>query len=158
MARISVSAAKELADQWKAQHKDFEHQPHAGYFRDASPHDLIKMWETRKRKDGRKLNDWEFACFVEAWVKCFGDLPADAVTEPKQPRADAPAIPADDTMLRMPDLLRLTGLSISTVKRMVQDGRFPKPVRLGVRAKGWPASDVRAFMKMLDEQRKGPRQ
>ena len=41
---------------------------------------------------------------------------------------------------------------------MVSDGRFPQPLRLGVRAKGWLAADVRAFIAMLDEQRKRPRQ
>ena len=129
MARISVSAAKKLADQWKAMRDDRDRTPHAGYFQDASPHDLIAMWETGKRKDGRKLNDWEFACLIEAWCQCFGDLPANVTSEPKQSSAEATAMPVDDTMLRMPEVERLTGLSMSSIKRMVSDGRFPKPLR-----------------------------
>jgi prophage regulatory protein len=118
------------------------------------------MWETGKDA-GRKLNDWQFGCLVEAWCKCFGDLPPD--DKGQDPAVDLPAetrepLPSPDTMLRMPDIERLTGLSMSTIKRMVQDGRFPGPLRLGVRAKGWPAADVRAFIELLDEQRKRPRQ
>ena len=61
-------------------------------------------------------------------------------------------------MLRTPEVERLTGLSQSTIKRMVTDGRFPKPMRIGIRAKGWLARDVKAFIDTLDEQRKRPRQ
>ncbi len=158
MARISVAAATKLADRWKAMRDERDRTPDADYFRDVSPHDLIRMWETKKGKDGRKLNAWEFGCLVEAWCATFGDLPADAAFEPKEPSAQAPTMPADDTVLRMPEVERLTGLSTSSIKRMVSDGRFPKPLRLGVRAKGWLAADVRQFIATLDEQRKRPRQ
>ena len=161
MARITIEDATALADQWRAQREDQDRTPRASHFSDVSPHDLIKMWQSGKRPDGKRLNDWEFGCLVEAWTECFGDLPpsdavANSVALPDRPK-DAP-LPADDTMLRMPDVERLTGISGSTIKRMVTDGRFPKPMRIGIRAKGWPARDVRTFVGMLDEQRKRPRQ
>ena len=162
MARITIDDAKQLADDWKAQRDERDRQPRASFYRDASAHDLIKMWETGKRLDGRKLNDWEFACLVEAWCDVFGDLPPDddtvanSVALPECSKAEP--LPADDTVLRMPDVERLTGISPSTIKRMVSGGRFPKPLRLGIRAKGWFARDVRAHMQRLDEQRKRPRQ
>ena len=162
MARISLQEAKDRADEWQAQREDQDRAPNAGHFRDASPHNLIEMWETGKRLDGRRLNNWEFGCLVEAWTACFGDLPpfdnavANSVAMPDHSKP-AP-LPADDTMLRTPEVVRLTGISASTIKRMVSDGRFPKPMRIGIRAKGWLARDVRAFVEMLDEQRKRSRQ
>ena len=51
-------------------------------------------------------------------------------------------------MLRMPDVVRLAGVSESTIKRRVQDGSFPKPMHLSPRCIGWPAREVnpvRAF-------------
>ena len=108
-AGITIKEARELADQWKAQRDDRE--PRASYYADATPHDLIRMWETRKGKDGRKLNDWEFGCLVEAWYACFGDVPTDALDTRKaaHEKAEPVSLPADDTMLRMPDVERLTG-------------------------------------------------
>ena len=73
-------------------------------------------------------------------------------------RAKSEPLPADDTMLRLPEIVRRTGISASTIKRMVSDGRFPKPMRIGIRAKGWLGRDVRTFIQMLDEQRKRSRQ
>ena len=67
-------------------------------------------------------------------------------------------LPADDTMLRISEVVRLTGISVSSIKRMVEDGRFPRPMRIGIRAIGWPARDVRHFVEALDEQRRRTRQ
>ena len=45
-------------------------------------------------------------------------------------------------ILRPPRVQALTGLSRSTIWRMVKDGSFPRPVRLGMRSIGWRESDV----------------
>ena len=50
------------------------------------------------------------------------------------------------------------GSANSTVKRMVLDGRFPKPMRLSPRRIGWKATEVKAWIRQLDDQRKAPRQ
>ena len=162
MARITVEEAEALVDQWEAQRDDQDRMPSAEYFRDASARDVIQMWKTHKSMDGKKLTNREFGCLVEAWCARFGDLPPfdDAVANPaaSDKSKDREPLPADDTMLRMLDVERLTGITKSTIKRMVADGRFPRPMRLGVRAIGWPAADVSAFIKTLDEQRKRTRQ
>jgi prophage regulatory protein len=162
MASITIERARALADQWKAQRDALDREPRASHFSDASAHDLIKMWETGKRKDGRKLTSYELGCLVEAWCEVFGDLPpfdgADTNTEQLPVTVKPQPLPADDTMLRMPEVERLTGISKSTIKRMVSDGRFPKALRLGIRAKGWLACDVKGFIETLDDQRKRPRQ
>ena len=45
-------------------------------------------------------------------------------------------------ILRPPRVEALTGLSRSTIRRMVNNGSFPPPVRLGLRSIGWRESDV----------------
>lgn len=40
----------------------------------------------------------------------------------------------------------LTGLSRSTIYRLVQEGKFPRPIKLGERASGWKQSDLEAWL------------
>jgi prophage regulatory protein len=46
------------------------------------------------------------------------------------------------TILRLPDIKTSTGLSRSTIYLRITQGVFTKPVNLGGRAVGWPASEV----------------
>ena len=46
------------------------------------------------------------------------------------------------TIWRLPEVLRQTGLSRSTVYEMIARGEFPRQVQLGRRAVGWIAEDV----------------
>ncbi len=45
-------------------------------------------------------------------------------------------------ILRLPEVMRLTGLGRSTIYRLLAAGQFPLPVQLSVRAVGWRRSDV----------------
>jgi prophage regulatory protein len=49
------------------------------------------------------------------------------------------------TILRLPAVKAATGLARSTIYLRVAQGLWPKPVRLGVRAVGWPANEVEAM-------------
>lgn len=49
------------------------------------------------------------------------------------------------TILRLPTIKTMTGLSRSSIYLRVAQGQFPKPVSLGGRAVGWPASEVAAL-------------
>ena len=49
------------------------------------------------------------------------------------------------TILRLPAIKTSTGLSRSTIYLRIAQGEFPKPVNLGGRAVGWPASEVAAL-------------
>ena len=49
-------------------------------------------------------------------------------------------------ILRRPEVEHLTGLSRSTLYAMIVEGTFPKPVRLGKRAVGWPEAVVRDWL------------
>ncbi|MFA5957017.1 helix-turn-helix transcriptional regulator [Hyphomicrobium sp.] len=152
MTRLTADEAAALADAWQAQHEDQLRAPSADYYRDANSHDLIAMWRTERNLNGKRLTKREFGCLVERWTEVFGDPPADkgqASTVEMRDTKPEP-FPADDTMLRVPDVERLTRISHTTIKRMVGDGRFPKPMRLGERAKGWPAREVREWIDRLD--------
>ena len=43
---------------------------------------------------------------------------------------------------RLPTVLAATGLGRSTIYRLIADGSFPAPVRLGPRAVAWRWSDL----------------
>ena len=56
------------------------------------------------------------------------DVASNAMTEP--------------VFLRMTTVVRLTGLTRSTIYRLIADKRFPSPVRLGPRAVAWRRTDL----------------
>lgn len=62
-------------------------------------------------------------------------------------QADHP-IDASD-VLRMPAVVRHTGLSRSTIYRLMATRHFPVPVKLASRAVGWRKSDVVQWNKSL---------
>jgi len=45
-------------------------------------------------------------------------------------------------VMRRPEVERVTGISRSTLYEMIKSGEFPKPMRLGKRAVGWPETVV----------------
>jgi prophage regulatory protein len=49
------------------------------------------------------------------------------------------------TILRLKAILACTGLSRSTIYLRIAQGVYTKPVSLGGRAVGWPASEVAAL-------------
>lgn len=56
-----------------------------------------------------------------------------------------------DRILRLPELLQVTGLSTATLYRWMDEERFPRPVRLGENSVGWKASAVQAWIDGLEE-------
>ena len=51
-----------------------------------------------------------------------------------------------DRLLRRREVERITGLSRSSVYRLMQDGEFPRPVRVGPAAVRWRESDITAWL------------
>ena len=45
-------------------------------------------------------------------------------------------------VLRLPEVIEITGLGRSTIYAKVSRGNFPSPIKLGERAVGWIDSDV----------------
>ena len=53
----------------------------------------------------------------------------------------------DAAILRVGQVLEIVGLrNRTTLWKMCQEGRFPKPVKIGVRAIGWRRSDIDAWL------------
>lgn len=51
-----------------------------------------------------------------------------------------------DRILRIRAVLELTGLSRSTLYRKVQDGTFPRQIKISERCSGWRERAVRDWM------------
>lgn len=58
--------------------------------------------------------------------------------EDQSPQVEATA----PFFLRMPTVMRMTGLGRSTIYRMIAESKFPSPVRLGTRAVAWRRTDL----------------
>ena len=51
-----------------------------------------------------------------------------------------------DRLLRRRQVEDITGMSRSTIYKMMQSGEFPRPVRIGPAAVRWRTSDITAWM------------
>lgn len=52
---------------------------------------------------------------------------------------------------RLPEVRQVTGLSTSTIYAMIARGEFPRPVRLGKRAVGWPEHVLREWLRTREQ-------
>ena len=52
----------------------------------------------------------------------------------------------DTQLIRRPEVQRRTGLPTSTLYRLVKEGTFPSPVKIGSRSVAWRAVDVETWM------------
>jgi prophage regulatory protein len=51
-----------------------------------------------------------------------------------------------DAFLRLPQVKIRVGLSRSSIYMAISQGKFPRPVRLGLRAVGWLESEIEAWV------------
>jgi len=51
-----------------------------------------------------------------------------------------------DRIARLPEVLLITGLGRTTLLKMVGEGRFPAPLRLSARVRGWRLSAILEFL------------
>lgn len=58
-----------------------------------------------------------------------------------------------ETLLRKREVLRMTGLSNSTFYNRIKEGLIPQGVPIGPRIKGWPASEIDAYIQSCIAQR-----
>lgn len=52
--------------------------------------------------------------------------------------------------MRLPQVLKWTGLGRTTIYRLVADGEFPRPVRVGLRAVAWRLNDLERWSASRD--------
>lgn len=68
-------------------------------------------------------------------------------TKPSAPTGSPPANPLfAGGVLRLRQVLQVFPVSASTWWAGVRSGRYPKPIKLGARATGWRADDIRALI------------
>ena len=51
-----------------------------------------------------------------------------------------------DRLLRRREVEKITGMSRSSIYRLMQEGEFPRPVGVGPRAVRWKVSDIEAWI------------
>lgn len=57
---------------------------------------------------------------------------------------------------RLPEVMNMTGLSRSSIYLRISTNEFPKPVKIGRRAIGWPEDSIIAWQtKMMEAQNEG---
>jgi prophage regulatory protein len=54
-------------------------------------------------------------------------------------------------VLRLPQVCDLTGLCRSMIYQMEADERFPKRVKIGIRAVGWLEAEIQAWLRVRVE-------
>lgn len=67
-----------------------------------------------------------------------------------QPYEGAGSIRAPHQIYRIREVTKITALSRSTIYAYIAAGKFPKPLRLGVRAVGWSSDAVFQWLAQRD--------
>ena len=52
-------------------------------------------------------------------------------------------------IVRLPEVMRLTGLSKTTIHRRYREGTFPRPLRLGPQSIGWRREEIVEWLESL---------
>ncbi|WP_271465703.1 helix-turn-helix transcriptional regulator [Acidovorax sp. NCPPB 4044] len=52
----------------------------------------------------------------------------------------------EDRLIRLPEVLRLTGMCRSAVYNQMARGQFPRSVKIGPRAASWSVKEVHAWI------------
>ena len=59
----------------------------------------------------------------------------------------------DNSLVRLPTLMALYGLSKSTILREIKRGNLPKPIRLSLRTTAWKVKDIRGNLNSKSDSR-----
>jgi len=57
----------------------------------------------------------------------------------------------ENTIMRIPRVCEIVGLSRSTIYRLERAGEFPRRRRLGVNSVGWMSSDIQQWIVSRDQ-------
>lgn len=58
---------------------------------------------------------------------------------------------AYNTIIRLPEVIKATGLSRSSIYKRISEGQFPKQISLGGRASGWIEAEVEEWIEQQIE-------
>jgi predicted DNA-binding transcriptional regulator AlpA len=145
-ARAITACQEEMQEAYR-EHKRLQNLE--SRFRGAA--DAPKMYETGTNEKGEPPSQFEFEVLCERWCVVFGELPPFGPPD-ETPQTDPEPLPPDDAMLAVREMVRITVLSKSTIKRWVNDpaSTFPKPVKLSPRRIGWRADRVKAWRRHIE--------
>lgn len=59
--------------------------------------------------------------------------------------------PDTDRIIRLKELIKITGVSKSHIYRSVESGSLPSPFRIGKRAVGWRLSAINAWLDAAEQ-------
>jgi prophage regulatory protein len=59
------------------------------------------------------------------------------------------AAPLPDTLLRLPRVIEMAGISRSEIYRRMETHRFPRPVQIGTQSVGWRQSEIQQWIATL---------
>ncbi|BEP61282.1 hypothetical protein GmRootV213_18360 [Variovorax sp. V213] len=68
-----------------------------------------------------------------------------------QPLQSLDAVHIADALLKVQTVIGVTGLSESSIRRKVAAGKFPKPLKDGIRCTRWRAGDVTQWLRSKAE-------
>ena len=97
-------------------------------------------------KDKTRLSPEHLAAVDEAWFHTFGVL---LVLQ------DCESVGVRETVLGVEQVLRMSNLSLTSLKRHVLDGTFPKPHRWSPDRIGWRPGDVSAWLHQRSDKHSG---
>ncbi len=62
-----------------------------------------------------------------------------------------------DRLIRLPEVVDRIGFKKSNIYRLIQEDKFPRPVKIGCRASAWKESEIQAWINECEAQsnRKG---
>ncbi|MGE0055999.1 MAG: helix-turn-helix transcriptional regulator [Hyphomicrobium sp.] len=146
--RLTMREARRMAAEWEADLEDHIRETDLeDRFAGMPPMKLLDMMEKGRNEKGRKLNKLEFEALARALYQLFGTVPY--VVQGDKPQ-DSEPLPQDDTMLDIKEVSRLSGLSVSTIKRNRDVVGFPQPIRISERRIAWKAGEVRKYIEGLE--------
>lgn len=159
-ARKVAAQFQSQQDEWQEQYEDsLYNSALEARFKDATPPDILDMYERGVNEKGQPLDQFEFEALCEAWCGAIGDIPPSLPRDHEPAPKDVPGDPneiadtPDDKMVSPADVSRMTGWSLSTLKRKRAAGLLPKPYQVSERRIGWRMRDIRALLEQMQEDR-----
>lgn len=111
---------------------------------------LVGVSRGRPTQSQSRAKPWSDCCVLPpccAWIRHFQGVANSR---------GMLCIMAADRILRLPEVLLVSGHSRSSLYRAIRAGRFPPPVGVGDRARGWRDSEVQAWIRDLEPVEIGP--
>lgn len=155
-----VERAKARMEQWQAQYQEFRSQP--TYFH-LPPLELVRLAESSK-----PLAPEQLEALDAAWMRAFGEplcgrhaegadqgsgIPESAAQVVVEGQGEDANGEGDEGILGWKAAARFAGVSVSTLQRLVVDKKFPGPLKVSARRRGWSREELEEWREKLTSTR-----